>query len=343
MSIFRRFSNVLQQKANAAADRMEDPGQALDLSYEKLLEEQQRLRHALVEATTGQKRLENQAAELDARVARLNSQAQAAVQQGRDDLATQALTQAGVLQGERNALVPQLGAIAGQVSRLQAAMQKYDARLNAFQSQRETLKAQYSASKAVSHAGDSLAGIGEHMNDTTLMITRARDRIASMQAHADAVDTLLESGALDQPGFGADSLESQLQVTALQSDVQAKLAALKEQAKLAAPASAGTPQLGGAGTVVRIHGEGQFRLDPSLRESLDTYDHRLVAAVRRHDDAAYHAALGELLTFVREKGMHVPADEIRPSDVVLPSDDMPLAEVTDLLAKEDWLETGAPA
>jgi phage shock protein A len=343
MSIFRRFSNVLQQKANAAADRMEDPGEALDLSYERLLEEQQRMRRALVEATTGQKRLENQAAELDARVARLNTQAQAAVQQGRDDLATQALTQAGVLQTQRSALAPQLDSVAGQVARLQAAMHRYDARLAAFQTQRETLKAQYSASKAVSHAGDSLAGLGEHMNDTSLMITRAQDRIASMQAHADAVDSLLDSGALDQPGLGGDSLEAQLQVTALQSDVQAKLAALKAQARLPGPATADAPQLGGAGTVVRIHGEGQFRLDASLRDSLDAYDHRLVAAVRANDDASYHAALGELLTFVRERGMRVPAEEIRPSDIVLPSDDMPLAEVTDLLAKEGWLETSAPA
>lgn len=343
MSIFRRFSNVLQQKANAAADRLEDPGEALDLSYEKLLEEQQRLRHALVEATTGQKRLENQAAELDARIERLNSQAQAAVQQGRDDLATQALTQAGVLQAERNGLAPQLSAIAGQVSRLQEAMRRYDARLAAFQSQRETLKAQYSASKAVTQAGDSLAGIGEHMNDTALMVTRARDRIASMQAHADAVDSLLDSGALDQPSLGGDALEERLQVTALQSDVQARLAALKAQAHLAAPASAGAPQLAGAGTVVRIHGEGQFRLDASLQDSLDSYDHRLVGAVRSHDDAAYHAALRELLGFVREKGMQVPADEIRPSDIVLPSDDMPLGEVADLLAKEGWLESGSPA
>jgi phage shock protein A len=343
MSIFRRFSSVVQQKANAAADRLEDPGQALDLSYEKLLEEQQRMRRALVEATTGQKRLENQAADLDARIAKLNSQAQSAVQQSRDDLATQALTQASVLQTQRDALAPQLTNIAGQVDKLQTAMQKYQARLTAFQSQRETLKAQYAASKAVSSAGDSLTGIGEHMNDTSLMISRAQDKIAGMQAHADAVDSLLDSGVLDQPGFGTSTLDSQLQVTAMQSDVQAKLAALKAQANLPAPASAAAPQLGAGGIVIRIHGEGQYRLDASVREALDVHDHHLVAAVRANDDAAYHAALGELLTFVREKGMQVPADEIRPSDIVLPSDDMALGEVTDLLAKEGWLETTAPA
>ncbi|TMD97181.1 MAG: PspA/IM30 family protein [Chloroflexi bacterium] len=338
MSIFRRFSNVVQQKANAAADRLEDPGQALDLSYEKLLEEQQRMRRALVDATTGQKRLENQAADLDARVARLNGQAQAAVQQSRDDLATQALTQASVLQAQRDALTPQLATIQSQVAKLQTALQKYQARLTAFQSQRDTLKAQYVANQAVSQAGESLAGIGEHINDTSLMITRAQDKIAGMQAHADAVDSLLDSGVLDQPGLGGSALDAQLQVTAMENDVQAKLAALKAQAKLPAPAAAAAPALGEAGIVIRIHGEGQFRLDASLRDPLDTYDHTLVAAVRAGDDAAYHAALAELFTFVRDKGIRVPADDILSSDIVLPSDDMTLAEVTDLLAREAWLE-----
>ena len=220
-------------------------------------------------------------------------------------------------------------------------MQKYQARLTAFQSQRETLKAQYVANKAVSQAGESLAGIGEHINDTSLMISRAQDKIAGMQAHADAVDSLLDSGVLDQPGLGGSALDAQLQVTAMENDVQAKLAALKAQAKITAPAAAAAPALGQAGIVVRIHGEGQFRLDASLRDSLDTYDHHLVAAVKGNDDAAYHAALTELFTFVRAKGIQVPEDDIVGSDIVLPSDDMPLAEVTDLLAKEGWLELKA--
>ena len=58
MSVFRRFSNIVQQKSNAALDKMEDPSQAIDLSYQQLLEQQQKLRTALVEASTGEKRVE---------------------------------------------------------------------------------------------------------------------------------------------------------------------------------------------------------------------------------------------------------------------------------------------
>ena len=247
MSIFRRFSRVFQQSANAAASRLEDPGQALDLSYEKLLEEQQRMRRALADATTGQKRLENQAADLDARVDRLNSPGA-----GRGAAEPRRPRHPGAHPGERaqaqrDALTPQLASITSQVARLQTALQKYQARLTAFQSQRETLKAQYTANKAVSQAGESLAGIGEHINDTSLMINRAQDKIAGMQAHADAVDRSSTAVCSTSPGSGS-GLDSQLQVTVMENDVQARLAALKAQAKLPAPAAAAAPSSAARGS-----------------------------------------------------------------------------------------------
>ena len=128
MSVFRRFSNIFQQKSNAALDRLEDPSQAIDLSYQQLLEQQQKLRTALVEATAGQKRLENQAGEMDKRIVQLNASAQQAMQSGKEDLATQALTQAEVLGQQRHALDPQIQTISAQVTKLQQAIQRYQAR-----------------------------------------------------------------------------------------------------------------------------------------------------------------------------------------------------------------------
>lgn len=337
MSVFRRFSNIFQQKTNAALDRMEDPSQAIDLSYQQLLEQQQKLRAALVEATTGQKRLENQAAELDKRIAQLNTAAQQAVQAGKEDLATQALTQSEVLTQQRHALDPQIQSIAAQVAKLQQAIQKYQAKVQAFGSQRESLKASYEASKATSAAGDTLAGIGEHTSDAAMMMQRAQDKIARTQAHADAVDSLLDSGVLDTPllSGGATSLDDQITATVVDSNVQAKLAAMKSQMGIAAPGAA--PPLSTGGIVVRIHGEEQYRLDASVRPQLDGFDHRLITAVRDRDDASFHAALRQVTDFVKSKGMVLPHDELSNSEIILPSDDMPLNEVTSLLEQENWL------
>ncbi|HWF57398.1 MAG TPA: PspA/IM30 family protein [Candidatus Dormibacteraeota bacterium] len=341
MSVFRRFSNIFQEKSNAALDRMEDPSQAIDLSYQQLLEQQQKLRTALVEATTGQKRLENQAAEMDKRVIQLNGAAQQAMQSGKEDLATQALTQAEVLGQQRQALDPQIQSIRAQVAKLQQAIQKYQAKVQAFGSQRESLKASYEASKATSTAGDTLAGIGEHTSDAAMMMQRAQDKIARTQAHADAVDSLLDSGVLDSPLLtgGTSTLDDQITATVVDTNVQAKLAAMRSQLGLAGPATA--PQLDAAGIVVRIHGDDQYRLDDSARPELDAFDHRLIAAVRARDDAAYHAALREATALVKSKGMALPHGDLTASTIILPSDDMPLDEVTSMLQQENWM--GEPA
>jgi phage shock protein A len=341
MSVFRRFSNIFQQKTNAALDRMEDPSQAIDLSYQQLLEQQQKLRTALVEATTGQKRLENQAAEMDKRIVQLNASAQQAMQSGKEDLATQALTQAEVLGQQRHALDPQIQTIGAQVAKLQEAIQRYQAKVQAFASQRESLKASYEASKATSTAGDTLAGIGEHTSDAAMMMQRAQDKIARTQAHADAVDSLLDSGVLDAPllSGGTSTLDDQITATVVDTNVQAKLAAMKAQLGLAGPASA--PQLAAAGIVVRIHGGDQYRLDESARAELDGFDHRLIAAVRANDDAAFHGALGEVTSFVKTKGAALPHGDLSASAIILPSDDMSLTEVTTLLQQENWM--GEPA
>ncbi|MBJ7595722.1 MAG: PspA/IM30 family protein [Candidatus Dormibacteraeota bacterium] len=341
MSVFRRFSNIFQQKSSAALDRLEDPSQAIDLSYQQLLEQQQRLRTALVEATSGQKRLENQAAEMDKRIAQLNGAAQQAMQSGKEDLATQALTQAEVLGQQRQQLNPQIQSIAAQVAKLQQGIQRYQARVQAFASQRETLKASYEASKATSAAGDTLAGIGEHTSDTAMMMQRAQDKIARSQAHADAVDSLLDSGVLDAPllSGGGTALDDQITATVVESNVQAKLAAMKAQLGLAAPAvSAALPE---GSIVVRIHGEEQYRIATSARLHLDTYDQRLVAAVRSGDDAAFHSALADATAFVKSTGTQLSHEDLSTSDIILPSADMSLDEVKTLLQQENLL--GEPA
>jgi phage shock protein A len=338
MSVFRRFSQLFQQRANAALDNLEDPSQAIDLSYQQLLEQQQKLRAALVTATTGQKRLENQAKDLDNRSAKLNQAAAQAMQGGREDLATQALTQAEVVGQQRSQLEPQIQTVRVQVQKLEQALQKYQAKVQAFGSQRESLKASYEASKATSAAGDTLAGIGEHTSDAAMMMQRAQDKIARTQAHADAVDGLLDSGALDTPllSGGSTAMEDQITATVVDSNVQAKLAALKSQLGLAPAASA--PKLGAGGITIRIQGEDRYRLDASLRPSLDEFDHRLVAAVQANDDAAYHAALRDVVALVKSKGTVMPHDDLSGSDIILPGDDMSLADVNALLQQENWLE-----
>ena len=114
MSVFKRLSQVFQQKTNAALDKVEDPTQALDLSYQKMMENLQQVRRSIADVLTSQKRLEAQKAQLQSQYEKLQGQARQALQQGQDDLARTALERAQGVKGQVDALAPQIDQLRAQ-------------------------------------------------------------------------------------------------------------------------------------------------------------------------------------------------------------------------------------
>jgi len=84
--------------------------------------------------------------------------------------------------------------------------------------------------------------------------------------------------------------------------------------------------------IIRIMGEGQFRLDDSEADELNKLDVALEHAVERNDEAAFGSALHALLEKARAVGTALPADAIEPSELILPGEDATIDEVRDLLA-----------
>ncbi|MGA9875923.1 MAG: hypothetical protein WBQ21_08945 [Solirubrobacteraceae bacterium] len=78
--------------------------------------------------------------------------------------------------------------------------------------------------------------------------------------------------------------------------------------------------------IVRISGEDQYRLEDSLHDRLNQLDSTVLAAIDAGDEAAFNAAFIELLDFVRTQGSVVDDDDIETSDLILPPDDITLAE-----------------
>jgi hypothetical protein len=78
--------------------------------------------------------------------------------------------------------------------------------------------------------------------------------------------------------------------------------------------------------IVRISGEGQYRLDDSDHAKLDELDNAVVAAVDGDDEDAFHASFEELLQFVRGNGEHLGDDELSVSDHILPPADISFPE-----------------
>ena len=78
--------------------------------------------------------------------------------------------------------------------------------------------------------------------------------------------------------------------------------------------------------IVRISGEGQWTLADSVRERVNELDNAAVAAVGPGAGAALPAPCGGLRTRGRPAGGRPPADDLHPSDVILPPADLSFAE-----------------
>lgn len=244
--IFQRISTIFNTKANKALDKMEDPRETLDYSYERQLELLRKVRRGVADVATSRKRVELQANQLNQQVDKLDQQARRALEIGREDLAREALTRKSGLATQLSDLQAQHAQLQGEEEKLVRASQRLQAKVDAFRTRKETIKATYSAAEAQSRISEAFSGIGEEMGDVGLAIQRAEDKTLQMQARAGAVDELLASGALDDAtGVVQDDITRELDQLASTSQVENELAAMKQQLSLGgSPAPQARPALG---------------------------------------------------------------------------------------------------
>lgn len=229
MAFIKRLSQVVQAKANKALNRVEDPRETLDLSYEKQLEQLQQVRRGLADIATARKRIELQATQLKASADKLKQQAAAALAQNNEDLAREALTRRSAIATQLEGMRGQHDQLVEQEDHLVVTSQALQGRVESFRTQKETMKAAYTAAEAQTKIGEAVSGISKSMGDTGLAMQRAQDKIGEMQARAGAIDELLASGALTDLTGSSDSIQAQLDATSQAGAVDAELAQLKSQ------------------------------------------------------------------------------------------------------------------
>lgn len=229
MSIFKRIKMIFGAKANSALDKAENPNETLDYSYQKQLELLQKVRRGVADVATSRKRLELQIGQLEKQQDKLQSQAQKALEVGREDLAREALTRKSGLQQQIGDLQTQHQNLQAEEQKLTTASQRLQAKVDSFRTRKETLKANYNAAEAQTKISEAYSGISEEFGDVGLAIQRAEDKTAQLQARAGAMDELLASGALDDPtGAPHDDIDAQLNALSSDSDVEMELARLRE-------------------------------------------------------------------------------------------------------------------
>src|SRR3954454_8486537 len=227
-----RFSTVVKAKISKLLDRAEDPGETLDYSYQKQLENLQNVKKGIADIVTAKKRLQMQAGKLEQSVVKLDTQARQALAAGNEELARAALERKQLAQTELQSLDQQITELQDQQEKLTQSEQKLRTKIEAFRTKKEVVKAQYSAAEAQVQISEAATGVGEEMADVGLAMTRAMDKTEQMRARASAVEELEAAGTFEDLtalGPGEDDIDRQLSELTTGSQVDSELAKMKAE------------------------------------------------------------------------------------------------------------------
>ena len=86
--------------------------------------------------------------------------------------------------------------------------------------------------------------------------------------------------------------------------------------------------------IVRLMGEGQYRVDDSILESLNELDDEASRAVEQGDEEGLRRLLATMASSVRERGERLRDDDLSASDAIVPPEDLSLDEARQLFDGE---------
>jgi hypothetical protein len=90
--------------------------------------------------------------------------------------------------------------------------------------------------------------------------------------------------------------------------------------------------------IIRILGEGQFRLDDNLVNKVNKIDNQIVDHVQKGNKAEFLRDLAKLIATVKELGEPLDPVEIIPSDIIIPPEDLSLEEARKVFCEEGLIK-----
>ena len=227
MGMLSRMSTIVKSKMNRILDTAEDPRETLDYSYEKQLEMLRNVKKGVVEMVAAKRRIQQQAVTVQANIDKLEAQAKQALEADREDLARLALQRKQAATVELQGLDEQIAGMEHEQEKLTQAEQRLQAKVAAFKTKKEVIKAQYTAAQAQVRIGSALSGISEEMGDISLAAERAENKTEQMRARAGAIDELSSIGVLDDFSGTQDDISRELEALTSSQNVEDELSALK--------------------------------------------------------------------------------------------------------------------
>ena len=232
MGMASRFTTIVKAKMTKLLDRAEDPRETLDYAYERQLETMRKVKQGLVEVVAAKRRLQYQAERVRGDIPKVEQQAQQALGLGREDLARIALQRKQTALAELQGLEEQIEGLEQEQERLTQAEQRLKFKVNSFRTQKEVIKAQYTAAEASVKIGGALSGLSEEMADVGSAVERAQTKTEQMRSRSAAIDELASVGLLDDFTQLQDPVGQELAKLSAEQNVELELEAMKMKQQL---------------------------------------------------------------------------------------------------------------
>lgn len=216
--IFKRIGDVINANINDFIDRVEDPERMIKQMIREMEDNIRQAKESVVDAVAGEKKLTAELEQHRASAANWRAKAGKAVEADDDCLAREALKRAKEHDRVLESLEPACDAATRTSTNLKEQLRALEAKLEEAKRKRSTLVARQRAAEArqhMEHAGSSFqSGVDAYSN-----FTRMEDKVAEMEAR---------TAAIVEVNRDSVDLDASLHELAAEADVEAELAALKQ-------------------------------------------------------------------------------------------------------------------
>ncbi|MDN5867080.1 MAG: PspA/IM30 family protein, partial [Candidatus Nitrosocosmicus sp.] len=358
--LIERFTTIFKAKASRIADKLENPHEMLNYSFEKQNELIIKLRQDILQVITSKKRLEMQRAKLLANVNTLEDQAKHSLISNREDLARLALERKNALMMQIKDLESQISGIEKDQAKLEDAERRLSTKIQQFKTRKEIIKAQYSAAEAQVKIKESITGISEEFNDVGNILDRVGEKTENMKAKAQALDEMIDSGTLTDftssyPSSKDADIERELSKISSNQAVEEDLKKMKNDLQVN-PSDAGknastfknTETKGNENvTIIRIAEGGQYEIDKNKLTQINNIDNEVVNILKNYiSGQTSHEVvkkelkekLEEITLFIKSNSRLVMDTDIFKSDLYIPNPDISVEEAQNIFKDEGLIK-----
>jgi phage shock protein A len=216
MGLFDRIMRVIRANLNSLVSSAEDPEKILEQAVLDMQEDLIQLRQAVAQAIATQKRTERQCSQAQTTADEWYRRAQLALQKGDEVLAREALTRRKSYQDTAEAMRSQIEQQSTIVTQLKQNMMKLESKISEAKTKKDLYIARARSAKASQQINDMMGRVGT--GSAIAAFERMEEKVLQLEAQSEAVAEL-----------GTDDLEKRIAALGEADDVEAELAAMKNE------------------------------------------------------------------------------------------------------------------